>query len=149
RVPIDVAPQHDVLERRSMARRSRSQRLPSIVHVLVEKSSEPAQDVLRTPRVFGHHHDVEGRTVLDQQLAAAVVDQTAGRIDAFQTYAVVLGKRAKVLALDDLKLPQAHDQKREREDDETHGDGESALKSVGGLARARQWNRWIVHGTDS
>ena len=145
RVPVDVAAQHHVLERRTVARRGGGQRLARIRHVLLEEAAEAREHVLRTARVFGHHDDVERRAVLYQQAARPIVDQPARRVHALETDAVVLRECAVVVALVDLQMPEPSDQEREGADDQNHRDAEAARESRRSFALARQP---IVHHAD-
>ena len=72
--------------------------------------------------------EVEGRTVVDQELAVAVEDHPArsGDLDALD--AVLLGVLAHLVALEDLKVDQAGEQQAQAEEHDRVEVAESVLK---------------------
>jgi hypothetical protein len=120
-VPLDVPFDDDAGVRRAARRRADAP--VELLGRLLQVVGEHRQRGGAVARVLGHEHDVEGRPVVHQQLAEAVVDQSARRRQTREPDAVVLGRGPHVAAANDLQEPQSGDQQRDTDGgDRAHHD---------------------------
>ena len=138
-------------------RRRERQHLELLSHVLGDRRRVHAEDLTKTVEqllalllapgelVRRHHHRV-ARAVVDQDLAGAVDDPPARRLDVDVAHAVVVRFRAVAVAGEDLEVPQPEEDDPEQNEgdaaDDRHAKGE--LRRDGRASLAIEIHRLVA-----
>ena len=84
--------------------------------------------LLGLAQILGDDLEIEGRPVVDQHLAGAIEDHPAGRIHPHPLDAVLLGRLAHLVALEDLQIDQARGQEPQADEHDDIEVFEAVLK---------------------
>ncbi len=108
RVPRDIFRQHHSLIRR--ATWTTWQRVPALDEVVGQVAGQRVQRRFHIRSILWHQHDIERRTVVNQDSPLAVVHHSAQRGGTLEAQAIVLGERTEILTFSHLQTPQARDE---------------------------------------
>ena len=123
--PVDVAPEHDALVWRALARRAH--RLVDRGLGIAEVVRQVLQRLATVAGVLRHEDHVEGGSVVDQDIAVAVVDHAARAGQADEANPVVLRERAHLGAALELQVPEPDPHQAEGDIGDGHGNHDADL----------------------